>query len=130
LFKKATREVEENVLAICIQPDEGVFLQVSAKLPGSTVRIQPVKMNFHYGTSFGGATPEAYERLLLDAINGDASLFACRDEVEEAWRFVDGIRSYWDTSSMKGVAFYPAGSWGSSGVDRLTEVCGAKWRRL
>jgi glucose-6-phosphate 1-dehydrogenase len=130
LFKKATREVEENVLAICIQPDEGVFLQVSAKLPGSTVRIQPVKMNFHYGTSFGGATPEAYERLLLDAINGDASLFARRDEVEEAWRFVDGIRSHWNTSSAQDVAFYPAGSWGSSEADRLTEVCGAKWRRL
>ncbi|QQY07569.1 MAG: glucose-6-phosphate dehydrogenase [Candidatus Xiphinematobacter sp.] len=130
LFKKATQEVEENVLAICIQPDEGVFLQVSAKLPGSTVRIQPVKMNFHYGTSFGRATPEAYERLLLDAINGDASLFARRDEVEEAWRFVDGIRSHWNTFSAKDIAFYPAGSWGSPEADRLTEAYGAKWRCL
>lgn len=127
LFNKEIQGVEENVLAICIQPDEGVSLHVSAKLPGSTVRIQPVKMNFHYGTSFGQATPEAYERLLLDAMNGDASLFARRDEVEEAWKFVDGIRDYWATNS-KDISFYPAGSWGSMEASRLTEAYSTRWR--
>ena len=66
---------------------------MNAKMPGSSLRIEPVKMDFHYGTSFGKATPEAYERLLLDAMSGDATLFARRDEVEEAWKFVDAIRA-------------------------------------
>jgi glucose-6-phosphate 1-dehydrogenase len=80
-------------------------------MPGSSLRIEPVKMDFHYGTSFGKATPEAYERLLLDAMSGDATLFARRDEVEEAWTFVDAIRTEWEKSADD-LTLYAAGTWG------------------
>lgn len=125
----AGASVDDNVLVIRIQPDEGVSLRMSAKLPGSSLRIEPVKMDFHYGTSFGRPTPEAYERLLLDAMAGDATLFARRDEVEEAWKFVDAIRDGWDAGKGK-LAFYGAGSWGPSEADTLIEKSGASWRRL
>src|SRR5438445_9093577 len=82
LFNKGLSD--RNVLVIRIQPDEGISLRIHAKVPGTSFRIEPVKMDFHYGTSFGKASPEAYERLLLDAMSGDATLFARRDEVEEA----------------------------------------------
>ncbi len=121
--------VDDNVLVIRIQPDEGVSLRMSAKMPGSSLRIEPVKMDFHYGTSFGKATPEAYERLLLDAMSGDATLFARRDEVEEAWKFVDAIRSEWDRDPTD-LAFYGAGSWGPDEADALLRRQGATWRRL
>jgi glucose-6-phosphate 1-dehydrogenase len=130
LFNKTKEVLDENVLVIRIQPDEGISLRMSAKLPGSSVRIEPVKMDFHYGTSFGKATPEAYERLLMDAMSGDATLFARRDEVEEAWKFIDSIREYWDHSSDEELAFYPAGTWGPTEADRLIHTFGAKWRRL
>ena len=117
------------MLVIRIQPDEGVSLRMSAKMPGSSLRIEPVKMDFHYGTSFGKATPEAYERLLLDAMSGDATLFARRDEVEEAWKFVDAIREAWKTNSDD-LAFYSAGSWGPAEADELVKRHGTTWRRL
>src|SRR5437773_757533 len=82
LFNRDSTEHDQNVLVIRIQPDEGISLRMMAKIPGTSLRIEPVKMDFHYGTSFGKASPEAYERLLLDAMSGDATLFACRDEVE------------------------------------------------
>src|SRR5436305_2155436 len=83
LFNRDSTEHDQNVLVIRIQPDEGISLRMMAKIPGTSLRIEPVKMDFHYGTSFGKASPEAYERLLLDAMSGDATLFARRDEVEE-----------------------------------------------
>src|SRR6201987_5934115 len=87
LFNKDLHDL--NVLVIRIQPDEGISLRIHAKVPGTSFHIEPVKMDFHYGTSFGKASPEAYERLLLDAMSDDATLFAGSDEVEEAWAFVD-----------------------------------------
>src|SRR5213080_492721 len=112
LFNKETNEA--NVLVIRIQPDEGISLRMQAKMPGTSFRIEPVKMDFHYGTSFGKASPEAYERLLLDAMSGDATLFARRDEVEDAWAFIDSIEHAWHKSeNPPGVFEYPAGSWGS-----------------
>src|SRR5213080_833670 len=93
LFNKDTNDL--NVLVIRIQPDEGISLRMQAKMPGTSFRIEPVKMDFHYGTSFGKASPEAYERLLLDAMSGDATLFARRDEVEDAWAFIDIIENAW-----------------------------------
>jgi len=80
--------LDPNVLSIRIQPDEGFSLAISSKVPGPAVRIYPVKMDFHYGGTFGGSTPEAYERLLLDVMHGDQTLFMRRDAVEAAWRFV------------------------------------------
>lgn len=129
LFHQTDQEVDDNVLVIRIQPDEGVSLRMSAKLPGSSLRIEPVKMDFHYGTSFGKATPEAYERLLLDAMAGDATLFARRDEVEEAWKFVDAIHDAWAESDDE-ITFYSSGTWGPSEADHLVGKSGATWRRL
>jgi glucose-6-phosphate 1-dehydrogenase len=119
----------QNVLVIRIQPDEGVSLRMQSKIPGASVRIQPVKMDFAYGTSFGKASPEAYERLLLDAMAGDATLFARRDEVEEAWRFIDDIEEGWHSGEHKpGLYFYAAGSWGPAEADQLIESDGRAWR--
>ena len=101
----------------------------SAKMPGTSLRIEPVKMDFHYGTSFGKASPEAYERLLLDAMSGDATLFARRDEVEEAWKFIDAIRAEWDRT-REDLALYAAGTWGPTEADELLKRYGATWRRL
>jgi len=130
LFHQTGQTIDDNVLVIRIQPDEGVSLRMSAKLPGSSLRIEPVKMDFHYGTSFGKATPEAYERLLLDAMAGDATLFARRDEVEEAWKFVDAIRAAWDSGEGGPLATYSAGTWGPDEADALVNRSGATWRRL
>jgi glucose-6-phosphate 1-dehydrogenase len=129
LFNSSGEDLDENVLVIRIQPDEGVSLRMSAKMPGSSLRIEPVKMDFHYGTSFGKATPEAYERLLLDAMSGDATLFARRDEVEEAWTFVDGIEDAWKTR-IDDLAFHSAGSWGPAAAAELASRHGVTWRRM
>jgi glucose-6-phosphate 1-dehydrogenase len=127
----AVRDGSQNVLVIRIQPDEGVSLRMQSKIPGASVRVQPVKMDFHYGTSFGTASPEAYERLLLDAMSGDATLFARRDEVEEAWRFVDEIEEEWHRDEKQSpLAFYSAGSWGPAEAEALIENAGRAWRRL
>jgi glucose-6-phosphate 1-dehydrogenase len=118
------------VLVIRIQPDEGISLRMMAKIPGTSLRIEPVKMDFHYGTSFGKASPEAYERLLLDAMSGDATLFARRDEVEEAWAFIDPIEKTWAEKNAPPLTFYPSGSWGPEEADELLARDGRAWRRL
>lgn len=131
LFNKESPEHDHNVLVIRIQPDEGISLRMQAKMPGTSFRIQPVKMDFHYGTSFGKASPEAYERLLLDAMTGDATLFARRDEVEEAWAFIDTIEHAWAAKeNAPPLFFYPAGSWGPEEADELIAREGRTWRRL
>jgi glucose-6-phosphate 1-dehydrogenase len=131
LFNKETVKIDQNVLVIRIQPDEGISLRMLAKIPGTSLRIEPVKMDFHYGTSFGKASPEAYERLLLDAMSGDATLFARRDEVEEAWTFIDPIEEAWHAKKdAPELYFYPAGSWGPEAADDLLARDGYAWRRL
>jgi glucose-6-phosphate 1-dehydrogenase len=131
LFNKSASVVGQNVLVIRIQPDEGISLRMQAKIPGATLRIEPVKMDFHYGTSFGKASPEAYERLLLDAMSGDATLFARRDEVEQAWKFIDLIEDAWHKSDpAPPLCGYSAGSWGPKEADELIERDGRAWRRL
>src|ERR1700719_1945764 len=129
LFNKES--TGENVLVIRIQPDEGISLRMQAKMPGTSFRIEPVKMDFHYGTSFGKPSPEAYERLLLDAMSGDATLFARRDEVEEAWAFIDIIENTWSAKkNAPDLNFYPAGSWGPEQADELVARDGRSWPRL
>src|SRR6184192_4377570 len=130
LFNKETVKIDQNVLVIRIQPDEGISLRMLAKIPGTSLRIEPVKMDFHYGTSFGKPSPEAYERLLLDAMSGDATLFARRDEVEEAWAFIDIIERAWAEKNAPPLTFYPAGSWGPEAADNLLAREGRAWRRL
>jgi glucose-6-phosphate 1-dehydrogenase len=130
LFNKENGEHENNVLVIRIQPDEGTSLRMQAKVPGTSFRIEPVKMDFHYGTSFGKPSPEAYERLLLDAMSGDATLFARRDEVEQAWDFIDRIEDAWKESDAPPLYDYAAGSWGPEAADELLARDGRAWRRL
>jgi len=115
---------------IRIQPDEGISLRMNSKLPGAAIRMEPVKMNFQYSTSFGKSSPEAYERLLLDSMAGDATLFARRDEVEEAWKFVDDIQNAWHNSGQIPMSEYEAGSWGPDEADQLIESEGHDWRRF
>ena len=130
LFSEETA-IGPNVLVIRIQPDEGISLRIQAKRPGTALNIEPVKMDFAYGTSFGKASPEAYERLLLDAMAGDATLFARRDEVENAWAFIDRVEHAWHKSSTPPpLAFYPSGSWGPKEADDLLERDGRAWRRM
>src|SRR5881392_4092791 len=136
-FKKAPAVLfnrglsDQNVLVIRIQPDEGISLRIHAKVPGTSFRIEPVKMDFHYGTSFGKASPEAYERLLLDAMSGDPTLFARRDEVEQAWSFIDAIEDAWAAKqNAPELYFYPAGSWAPEAADDLLARDGRAWRRL
>ena len=131
LFNRDSQAIEQNVLVIRIQPDEGISLRMQAKVPGTSFRIESVKMDFHYGTSFGKASPEAYERLLLDAMAGDATLFARRDEVEQAWAFIDTIEEAWaEKENAPKLCTYPAGSWGPEEADELLARDGRSWRRL
>jgi glucose-6-phosphate 1-dehydrogenase len=131
LFNRESQSIDQNVLVIRIQPDEGISLRMQAKVPGTSFRIESVKMDFHYGTSFGKASPEAYERLLLDAMAGDATLFARRDEVEQAWAFIDTVEHAWaEKEGAPKLCSYPAGSWGPEEADDLLARDGRSWRRL
>ena len=118
-----------NLLVLRIQPNEGASLAFQAKVPGSRRRLQEVRMDFRYGTAFASPPPEAYERLLIDAMLGDPTLYTRIDEVENAWQFISPILQAWDDKKVQ-PAFYPAGSWGPAEADRLLEADGAIWRRL
>jgi glucose-6-phosphate 1-dehydrogenase len=124
LFDRA-RELHPNALLLRIQPDEGISLRFGSKVPGPDVRIRDVRMDFRYGTAFGGESVDAYERLLLDAMVGDSTLFARRDEVEEAWRIVDSIVAGWQTQKPLP---YAAGTWGPAAADALLGD-GRQWRK-
>ena len=129
LFNKmATLQMQSNVLAIRIQPDEGISLKFDSKVPGPTVRTAPVTMEFRYATSFGAEPPEAYERLLLETMLGDSTLFARRDEVETAWAWIDPLLRAW-AADGRAPEPYPAGTWGPEAADRLIDKDGRKWRR-
>ena len=125
----ASARLDPNILAVRIQPDEGFSLGISSKKPGPHVDISPVKMDFHYGAQFGGSSPEAYERLLLDVMAGDPTLFMRRDAVETAWRWVVPVLDRW-AARTDPVPSYPAGTWGPAEADRLIESMGRKWRPL
>jgi glucose-6-phosphate 1-dehydrogenase len=118
--------LDPSVLSIRIQPDEGFSLGVNSKVPGPNVRIFPVKMDFHYGSTFGGSTPEAYERLLLDVMVGDATLFMRRDAVEAAWRWVMPILQRWAEQNDP-LPAYPAGEWGPQEAEQLITSTGRRW---
>lgn len=122
--------VEPNVLVLRIQPDEGLSLRIASKLPGSKMHIYPVKMDFSYGSTFGDQSPEAYERLMLDVMEGDATLFMRRDAVEASWSWVMNILNSWEASDARWLPEYRAGSWGPVEADRLIESDGRKWRDL
>jgi len=118
-----------NVLSFRIQPDEGITIRFGAKLPGPVREVHPVQMEFRYGTSFGSEPPEAYERLLLDAMVGDPSLFTRADEVEASWRYVTRVHELWGQRGPGDLETYEAGSWGPAAADALLERDGRRWRR-
>jgi glucose-6-phosphate 1-dehydrogenase len=117
-----------NVLLVQVQPDEGVSLAVGAKVPGQGLTIRTVHMDFFYGGAFRVGLPEAYERLILDCLLGDATLFTRADEVEEQWALVDAMVAPWrrDRPSFPN---YAAGSWGPPSADELLRRDGRSWRR-
>jgi len=117
-----------NVLAIRIQPDEGVSLRFGAKVPGNTMGILPVNMEFRYGTSFGAEPPEAYERLLHDCIVGDQALFTRADEVEASWKWINRVHTEL-ARRPKTIPTYEAGTWGPEEAERLLRRDGHTWRR-
>jgi glucose-6-phosphate 1-dehydrogenase len=122
--------VEPDVLAIRIQPDEGIGLRFVAKVPGPTMTLRPVTMDFRYGSTFGGSGPEAYERLILDAMLGDPTLFARADEVSAAWAFITPILQAWAPGPPPRFPNYAAGTWGPPEATQLIESEGRSWRRL
>ena len=128
LFKSVQQELEPNVLVIRVQPDEGITLRIGAKVPGQATRIRWVNMDFRYGASFGVASPEAYERLLLDCILGDSTLYARRDMTERGWEIVMPILEAW-ANSKEETPKYEAGTWGPPEADELIERDGREWRR-
>ena len=127
---QAGTALEPNVLVLRIQPDEGLSLQIVTKAPGPRVRISPVQMDFQYGEAFGDESPEAYERLLLDVMAGDATLFMRRDAVEASWAWVTGILAAWKKGGARWLPEYEAGSWGPVEADRMIENDGRKWREV
>jgi glucose-6-phosphate 1-dehydrogenase len=131
MFFPGEERLEANVLAMRIQPDEGISLRFGAKVPGPTMQLQEVDMNFLYGASFGpnADASDAYERLLLDAMLGDRTLFTRADEVEQAWMWAADIQEGW-RERPNNVHFYPAGTWGPAWADAFIERDGRQWRRM
>ena len=115
-----------------MQPDEGISIRFEAKLPGTRMQLAPVRMNFRYGHAFGGAVPEAYETLLLDAMLGDATLFARADFVETSWSLITPVLESWASAAQApdAVADYEAGDWGPVAANTLIEQDGRRWRTL
>ena len=121
--------VRQNQLILTIQPNEGVSMSLAAKIPGTRMRIRPVNMEFLYGTSFLSQSPEAYERLILDVMRGDATLFTRNDEVEEQWRICDPVVQAWHQADAS-LPEYPAGSQGPAEAEALILPGQPPWRRI
>ncbi len=121
------QQLDANALALQLQPEEGIYLRFNGKVPGISVEVRPVRMHFSYDSEFGAYTPEAYERLLLEAMAGDATLFIRRDEVETAWGIVDSIRGAWGERPLSNREFYSAGTWGPVAADDLLAQAGLAW---
>jgi glucose-6-phosphate 1-dehydrogenase len=134
LFKdregKGAEGIKSNIISMRIQPDEGIALRFEAKIPGPSMNIAPVNMNFNYSEAFGVSSANGYERLLLDAMLGDATLFAHRDGVEATWALMTPILKEWAKNPIKDFPNYAAGTWGPSTGDALMESDGRKWRKL
>jgi glucose-6-phosphate 1-dehydrogenase len=130
LFRESTGDPAPNVMAMRIQPDEGIMLRFAAKVPGLGLDVRTVNMDFDYGTSFAVDSPDAYETLILDALLGDASLFTRADEVEAAWAVATPIIEGWAAMPAPRFPNYAAGTWGPEAADELMERDGRRWRRI
>ena len=122
--------VQANTIVVTIQPDEGVSVSLEAKIPGTLMRLRSVNMEYRYGTVFLSQSPESYERLILDAMRGDATLFTRDDEIEALWGIVDPILAAWEADAYSPIPQYPAGSKGPIEANALVEADGRRWRRL
>jgi glucose-6-phosphate 1-dehydrogenase len=121
-------QIPPNSLSICIQPDEGIQFSFQAKVPDTVSKMQSVDMSFEYDEAFGDQSiPEAYERLLLDVLKGDASLFTRSDSIELAWALVDPILEGWSLPTAPPLAFYEPGTWGPEEADTLIRHDGYGW---
>jgi len=130
LFRDTAVDPEPNLLAIRVQPDEGILLRFGSKVPGLGLDIRTVTMDFTYGSAFSIDSPDAYETLILDAMLGDASLFTRADEVEAAWRIASPIIDTWVSQPAPDLPIYAAGTWGPDEADALIERDGRHWRRI
>jgi glucose-6-phosphate 1-dehydrogenase len=124
--KTDTQELGNNQLVLRVQPDEGVTLKFGSKVPGSSMEVRDVAMDFLYGEAFTESSPEAYERLILDVLVGDATLFPKSEEVEASWRVIDPLEEFWGDSEP---CFYRAGEWGPKEADEMLARDGRQWRR-
>lgn len=120
--------LDQNNIVIRVQPDEGISLKFSSKIPGSSMRMRPVTMDFRYGSSFGGHLTDAYTRLILDCMLGDATLYARGDSVDIAWQLITPIHEGWAENEQSRVYEYPAGTWGPKHADELLTRAGRRWR--
>ena len=125
--KTSTEELTNNALVIRIQPDEGMTIRFGSKVPGPEMQIRDVNMDFAYGGSFTEASPEAYERLILDVLLGDPPLFPRHEEVELSWQILDPILAHWAKKGRP--EDYPAGTWGPASADAMMARDGRAWRR-
>ncbi|KAB2658531.1 MAG: glucose-6-phosphate dehydrogenase [Verrucomicrobia bacterium] len=126
--EKCGGKLDANAITLRLQPDEGIYLRFNGKVPGTSLSVRPVRMHFSYNSEFGAYTPEAYERLLLEAMAGDATLFIRRDEVETAWGIVDSIRNGWKNKPLTNREFYSAGTWGPVAAEDLIVQSAHEWR--
>lgn len=130
LFQQRAHPNPPNVLAIRIQPDEGIAMRINCKVPGPSSPIQPVKMDFRYGSYFGQTPPEAYERLIWECMLGDSTLFARNDEVAESWKILTPVLNYWAANPPKEFPNYDSGSWGPKIADEMLLKEQRAWRIL
>jgi len=131
MFQSAAKQVNRNVLAMRIQPNEGISLRFEVKTPGSSLRTRSVEMDFRYDNAFGQPSTDAYSRLLVDCMLGDQTLFTRGDEVEESWRILTPLLQVWDAPApADAIPLYEAGSWGPVEAELLLNESGRNWRRL
>jgi glucose-6-phosphate 1-dehydrogenase len=131
MFQSAAKQANPNVLAMRIQPNEGISMRFEVKTPGSSLRTRSVDMDFRYDTAFGKSNTDAYSRLLIDAMLGDQTLFTRGDEVEASWRVLTPILEVWDAPAQPEVVhLYEAGTWHPAAAEQLLARDGRRWRRL
>lgn len=122
-----TEELGQNALVIRVQPDEGITIRFGSKVPGSTMEVRDVNMDFSYGSAFAEDSPEAYERLILDVLLGEPSLFPVNAEVELSWEILDPVLDYWAANGKPDP--YPSGTWGPESAFEMLQRSGREWRR-
>ncbi|MDJ0754578.1 MAG: glucose-6-phosphate dehydrogenase [Ardenticatenaceae bacterium] len=128
MFDMPAEELTPNVLSLCIQPDEGIHLKFETKVPDTMQAMQAVDLDFHYRDSFEDVIlPDAYERLVLDAIQGDAALFTRRDGIQRSWELLDPVIRAWENDKGIPLAYYEGGTWGPTEADQLLQIDGRRW---